>query len=74
MQALARRLRSRRDFEAVQAYQKVFLRVHGDVIIANDELHNALDALKVAQKEESVRVMDLITSSLGVLGFVRDIL
>lgn len=72
MHALTRRLRSRRDFEAVQTFQHVFLRMHSDVIIANDELSEALQELKAAQEQESVRVLELITSGLGVLSFVRD--
>lgn len=72
MKALTRRLRARRDFEAVQALQKVFLSLHGDVIIANPELEEDLQMLLRMQKQESERVLELISSSLGTLGFVRD--
>ncbi|TFK63228.1 Utp21-domain-containing protein [Pluteus cervinus] len=74
MNALTQRLRSHRDFEAVQAMQNVFLRIHGEVIISNEELRNDLERLKEAQSEESQRVLELIASSLGTLGFVRDVL
>jgi U3 small nucleolar RNA-associated protein 21 len=69
--ALTRRLLSHRDFEAVQAFQNVFLRMHGDVIIANEELQPVLEGLLEVQRKESQRVLELIASSLGTLGFVR---
>jgi U3 small nucleolar RNA-associated protein 21 len=74
LRALTRRLLSRRDFEAVQAFQNVFLRLHGDVIVANPELQGDLQGLMDVQRRESHRVLELIASSLGTLGFVRDTL
>jgi U3 small nucleolar RNA-associated protein 21 len=72
--ALTRRLLSHRDFEAVQAFENVFLRVHADVIVANLDLQCELNNLMEVQKKESQRVLELIASSLGTLGFVRDTL
>jgi len=72
--ALIRRLMSHRDFEAVQTFQNVFLRMHADVILENPELQGDLTQLKDIQRKESERVLDLIASSLGTLGFVRDTL
>ena len=74
LQALTRRLLSRRDFEAVQTFQNVFLRMHADVIVANPELQGELQGLMDVQQRESERVLELIASSLGTLGFVRDTL
>ncbi|KJA14833.1 hypothetical protein HYPSUDRAFT_208393 [Hypholoma sublateritium FD-334 SS-4] len=74
MHALTQRLLSHRDFEAVQAMQNVFLRMHGDVLVANVELQDALESLVQVQQRESRRVLELISSSLGTLGFVRDTL
>ena len=71
--ALTQRLSSHRDFEAVQALQNVFLRMHADVLIENLELRQRLERLAAVQRDESQRVLDLITSSLGTLGFVRDV-
>ncbi|KAF8691570.1 hypothetical protein AX14_002781 [Amanita brunnescens Koide BX004] len=71
--ALTQRLLSHRDFEAVQALQNVFLRMHADVLIENPELRQRLEKLAAVQREESQRVLDLIASSLGTLGFVRDV-
>jgi U3 small nucleolar RNA-associated protein 21 len=72
LNALTRRLRSRRDFEAVQTYQSVFLRVHGEILGGNPELLKQMEILLDAQRSESERVLGLITSSLGTLDFVRD--
>ena len=74
LNALTQRLRSRRDFEAVQTYQNVFLRVHGEMLVGNPELREQMEILLKAQRSESDRVLGLITSSLGTLDFVRDTL
>lgn len=72
--ALTSRLKSHRDFEAVQTLQNVFLRMHADVLVANEEMQEVLKSLADAQRQESERVLELIASSLGTLGFVRDTL
>lgn len=74
MVAIIQRLRSRRDFEAVQTYQNIFLRIHGEVLVANPELLQTMERLLSVQKVESGRVLDLVTSSLGTLDFVREVL
>ena len=74
MIALIQRLQSRRDFEAVQTYQSIFLRIHGEVLAANPELLETMKRLLSVQKAESERVLDLVTSSLGTLDFVREVL
>ncbi|KAG8930201.1 hypothetical protein FRC02_004503, partial [Tulasnella sp. 418] len=70
--ALTQRLQSHRDFEAVQALMKVFLRIHGETFVTNEELRGPLEKLNVVQRRESSRLLDLIASSLGTLSFVRD--
>ncbi|TEB25911.1 Utp21-domain-containing protein [Coprinellus micaceus] len=75
MHALTQRLKSHRDFEAVEAMMKVFLQVHGEVLIENgEELGEAMRELEGVHRKESQRVLELVTSSLGTLGFVRDTL
>jgi U3 small nucleolar RNA-associated protein 21 len=74
MEALVERLLSHRDFEAVQTFQNVFLRMHADVIMDNPELQDDLAKLMDVQRKESERVLELIASSLGTLGFVRETL
>jgi U3 small nucleolar RNA-associated protein 21 len=72
LNALARRLVSHRDFEAVQTFLNVLLHMHADVIVENAELREDLVRLNEIQQRESERVLELIASSLGTLGFVRD--
>ncbi|KAJ7444932.1 Utp21 specific WD40 associated putative domain-containing protein [Mycena latifolia] len=72
--ALTQRLVSHRDFEAVQTFQNVFLRMHAEVIVENPELQAELETLMQAQRKESERILELIASSLGTLGFVRETL
>jgi U3 small nucleolar RNA-associated protein 21 len=74
LHALIGRLRSRRDFEAVQTLQNVFLRMHGETIVANEELRPTLHALNQIQRQESEKVLELLASSLGTLGFIRDVM
>jgi len=54
--------------------QNVFLRMHGDILIANSEMRLELEKLAEVQRKESQRVLELVASSLGTLGFVRDTL
>ncbi|KIK59596.1 hypothetical protein GYMLUDRAFT_85896 [Collybiopsis luxurians FD-317 M1] len=72
--ALTQRLLSHQDFEAVQAFLNIFLRMHADMIISNSELHNDVEKLMSVQRSESQRILELIASSLGALGFVRETL
>ncbi|KAJ3918095.1 Utp21 specific WD40 associated putative domain-containing protein [Lentinula edodes] len=72
--ALTQRLLSHQDFEAVQAFLNVYLRMHADTIISNSELHDDVERLMKVQRTESQRILELIASSLGALGFVRDTL
>lgn len=57
----------------MQAFQNVFLTIHGDVLAANSEVRDELERLVEVQKKESERVLELLASSLGTLGFVRDV-
>lgn len=69
--ALTQRLKSHRDFEAVQALLSVFLTVHADILMANSELRDRLGELKDAQRKESKRLGELVSYAMGTLGFLR---
>ena len=69
--ALIGRLRSHRDFEAVQAVMSVFLTVHGDVLISNTELTSKMEELREAQRKEAGRLSELVGYAMGTLGFLR---
>lgn len=74
LNALTQRLLSHRDFEAVETFQNVFLKMHADVMTENPELRPSLERMLQVQKKETERVLELIASSIGTLGFVRDTL
>ena len=74
LRALSQRFKSRRDFEAVQTYLNLFLRVHGELIVSNPELRTDLEAFLPLQRQKSSRLLDSIASCLGTLAFVRDTL
>ena len=46
--------------------------MHGDVIVANPELREELETLQAVQRKESEKLLELLASSMGTLGFVRD--
>ena len=74
LHALSQRLKSHRDFEAVQTYLNLFLRVHGELLVSDHELRTDLEAFLPLQRQESTRLLDSIASCLGTLAFVRDTL
>lgn len=72
LHSLSSRLRSHKDFEAVETLLACFLRIHGDVIVANgEELRAPLEEVDRRQKEETERVRELTAFSLGTLAFLR---
>lgn len=69
--ALTDRLTQRRDYELVQAWMSVFLRLHGDVVVSDEELVELLRAWQLEAKRERERVGGLVGYSVGVVGWVR---
>jgi hypothetical protein len=74
IRALTRRLLTNKDFEAVQTWISLLTKIHGDTMVTNEALMSALSSLLDVQKRESTRILELISSSLGTLSFVRDTL
>ena len=58
----------------MQTLINVFLRIHDEVLMVNHELRESLQSLRQAQSEESNRLLELVNSSMGALGFIRDVL
>lgn len=71
LNALVSRLKSHKDFEAVQALMSVFLTVHSDVLMGNEELSSKLKELRTEQKKESGRLRELVGYAMGTLSFLR---
>jgi U3 small nucleolar RNA-associated protein 21 len=71
IEALTTRLKERRDYELVQAWMSVFLRLHGDVVVKDAELVDGLRKWQEEAKRERERVGGLVGYSVGVVGWVR---
>jgi U3 small nucleolar RNA-associated protein 21 len=71
IEALTARLRERRDYELVQAWMSVFLRLHGDTIVKDADLIGELRKWQEEAKRERERVGGLVGYSVGVIGWVR---
>ncbi|KAL2002534.1 hypothetical protein VTN02DRAFT_6557 [Thermoascus thermophilus] len=80
--ALTEQLKSKRDFELVNAWMAVFLRLHGDVVGGGAEmaageqeglqaLHGALSDWRVEQQREGKRLAELVGYCRGVVSFLR---
>ena len=71
VKALTERLGQKLDYELVQTWMSVFLRLHGDVVIYNPELVEALKLWQVGQEREAQRLSALVGYCSGVIGFLR---
>ncbi|EZF78934.1 hypothetical protein H105_00069 [Trichophyton soudanense CBS 452.61] len=87
VRALTERLRQKRDFELVNTWMAVFLRVHDDAVEAavgpqssegngtifgpNVALQQALREWKAEQESEAKRLADLVSYCRGIVGFLR---
>jgi len=69
--ALTARLRERMDYELVQAWMAVFLRLHGDVVVRDRGLIQAVQEWQEEAKRERERVGGLVGYAVGVVGWVR---
>ena len=71
VQALTSRLRQKGDFELVQAWMAVFLRVHGDVIVADQDVRAAVQQWQEALEQEKQRVQKLSSYCSGLAAYLR---
>lgn len=69
--ALTMRLKQRRDYELVQTWMTVWLRLHGDLVASDPALHSALASWKSAQEDEGQRLRALVGWCAGVGAFLR---
>lgn len=71
IRALTQRLVARRDYELTQAWMTVFLRLHFDIVIENEEILKELHTWKEQQEKERDRLDSLVGYCGGVVGFLR---
>ncbi|KAI9659894.1 MAG: hypothetical protein M1821_001246 [Bathelium mastoideum] len=71
--ALTQRLRAHADFELVQAWMAVFLRVHGEVVVRDAALAAAVGEWREEHERETRRLRGLVGYCGGVVEFLRGI-
>ncbi|KAL5596124.1 hypothetical protein FOVSG1_009813 [Fusarium oxysporum f. sp. vasinfectum] len=71
IRALTARLMTRRDYELTQAWMTVFLRLHFDLVMENQDLLAALSEWKSYQEKECNRLDGLVGYCSGVVSFLR---
>ncbi|CBX99958.1 hypothetical protein IAQ61_002826 [Plenodomus lingam] len=71
IEALSARLKERRDYELVQAWMSVFLRLHGDTLVKDQSLIDELRKWQEEANRERERIGGLVGYSVGVVGWVR---
>jgi U3 small nucleolar RNA-associated protein 21 len=71
IQALTSRLQQKRDYELVQAWMSVFLRLHVDAVAHDEGLVEALGEWSGVQEQEGRRLGELVGFCGGVVGFLR---
>lgn len=74
VEAMAHGLSDRKNYELIQVWMSMFLKMHGDVVVANVDntvLTNALKAWEKAQLGESQRLDDITHYCIGVLSYLR---
>ncbi|TAQ87332.1 hypothetical protein B7494_g4371 [Chlorociboria aeruginascens] len=59
IRALTARLKQKRDYELVQAWMTVFLRLHGEEVVRDSELRECVKEWREMQEEEGKRLGDL---------------
>ncbi len=71
VRAMTARLRQREDYDLVQAWMAVFLRLHGEAAAADRDAAAALREWRAAQAGEAKRLGELMGYCGGVLAFLR---
>jgi U3 small nucleolar RNA-associated protein 21 len=72
VEALTGRLKEKRDYELVQAWMTVFLRLHMDAVEHDERLVDVLREWRREQEKEGARLGEMVGFCSGVVGFLRD--
>ncbi|KAI9676659.1 MAG: hypothetical protein M1829_002976 [Trizodia sp. TS-e1964] len=71
VRALTSRLQQKLDYELVQAWMAVFLRLHGEMAGSSVDLKDALTEWRKEQEQEAQRLNGLVGYCTGVVSFLR---
>ena len=69
--ALTERLKTNRDFELCQTWMSVFLKCHGEIVVEDMQLREALGRWREMQKSRVERLDNRVGYALGVAEFLR---
>jgi U3 small nucleolar RNA-associated protein 21 len=69
--ALTQRLKQKRDYELVQAWMAVLLKLHAEAVAGSAALVEALGEWKAEEEKEGRRLGELVGYCSGVVGFLR---
>ncbi|KAG0650548.1 U3 small nucleolar RNA-associated 21 [Hyphodiscus hymeniophilus] len=72
VEALTNRLKEKKDYELVQAWMTVFLRLHMDAAEHDERLVEVLREWRKEQEKEGARLGEMVGFCSGVVGFLRD--
>ena len=64
-------LKSRKNFEAIQAYLGLFLKLHSDVILEDSEMIKIIDEIEVEQEKSWNDLRGQLTSSSALVAFYK---
>lgn len=73
VRALTDQLRRRKDFELVNTWMSVFLKMHGDIVAEVAELRDAVMEWRDVMRQEEKRLAELVGYVRGVVGFLRSV-
>jgi len=73
LEFLQNQLVSNRNFELVQSFLNVFLKIHGSLISENEEITSKFEELIEKQKEAWQRLQDNLHHTLCLIDFCRNV-
>lgn len=71
IETLSSRMKQRKDYEMIQAWMSVFLKIHGEIIGQHPDAADALTVWKQVQETESRRLGAVVGYCNGVVSFLR---
>ncbi|EME88461.1 uncharacterized protein MYCFIDRAFT_44037 [Pseudocercospora fijiensis CIRAD86] len=71
IRALTHVLETKQNFELVQAWMSVFLKVHGDVVVADENLRGEVVEFRQVMERETKRVRELVGVCGGMVKYLR---
>ncbi|RKP27041.1 Utp21 specific WD40 associated putative domain-containing protein [Syncephalis pseudoplumigaleata] len=71
--AIYEQMQSKRNFDALEAYLNVFLKIHSDLVLASAALSAQLHKIRALRETEWSRVEDLFQTALCLVDFGRNV-